>query len=239
MALTPKHQRFVTEYLVDLNGTQAAIRAGFAEKSARVTANRLLTNHNIQAAIEAGKKKREAKVELTAERILQEYKCLAFSDIGEIVDFSGPDPRLRPANEIPEAARRAISKIKLKRYTEGNGESAREVEVVEFSLWGKREALDKLKEHVAMPTPPQVPIQVQFGGIPGGTPIGMEHGDRLDLSRLSDDELNEYDRITAIARGLPPGAVPAGQIILPQVHNMDEAELRSGPPASDHGGGAG
>ncbi len=51
--LTPKQQRFVDEYLVDLNGSAAAIRAGYGEAGSRVAAHRLLTNANVRASIEA------------------------------------------------------------------------------------------------------------------------------------------------------------------------------------------
>lgn len=53
MSLTPKRRKFVEEYLKDFNGTQAAIRAGYAENSARQTAYRLLTNDYILAEIES------------------------------------------------------------------------------------------------------------------------------------------------------------------------------------------
>lgn len=55
--LNPKRQRFVEEYLVDFNGTQAAIRAGYAPKAAKVQAAQLLTIPNVRAAVEAGRAK--------------------------------------------------------------------------------------------------------------------------------------------------------------------------------------
>ena len=54
MPLTPKRQRFVTEYLVDHNGTQSAMRAGYSPTSAKVTASRLLTDANLQQAVAEG-----------------------------------------------------------------------------------------------------------------------------------------------------------------------------------------
>ena len=61
-----------------------------------------------------------------------------------MLDFSQTEPRLRPANEIPRDARRAIASIKTKRYTEGRGESAREVEVSEFKACDKLLAIEKI-----------------------------------------------------------------------------------------------
>lgn len=69
--LSPKQAAFVREYLVDLNGTQAAIRAGYSPKTAVVQGSRLLTYANIQSAIQKAMDKRAAKVEVSAEYVLR------------------------------------------------------------------------------------------------------------------------------------------------------------------------
>lgn len=69
--LNIKQQRFVEEYLIDFNGLQAAIRAGYSEKAAKEIASRLLTYANIQKAIQEKTRKTLAKVELTREHIIQ------------------------------------------------------------------------------------------------------------------------------------------------------------------------
>lgn len=68
--LTPKQQRFVEEYLIDLNATQAAIRAGYSEKTARSIGQRLLTNVDIQKAIEEAQNKRTERTEITQDYVL-------------------------------------------------------------------------------------------------------------------------------------------------------------------------
>lgn len=68
--LTPKQQRFCEEYLIDLNATQAAIRAGYSAKTANEQGARLLANVSVQAFIDEGKKQRSAKTGITAERVL-------------------------------------------------------------------------------------------------------------------------------------------------------------------------
>lgn len=75
--MTPKQQLFVREYLVDLNATQAAIRAGYSAKTAEQQGPRLLGNVEVAAAIQAGMDKRAAKVELTAEEVLADIKRIA------------------------------------------------------------------------------------------------------------------------------------------------------------------
>lgn len=80
--LTPKQEIFAKEYLVDLNGTQAAIRAGYAPASAEVQASRLLSNANIQNFISEQQGKRAKRLEITVDdlvRELEEARALAFS----------------------------------------------------------------------------------------------------------------------------------------------------------------
>jgi phage terminase small subunit len=80
--LTPKQAAFVQEYLVDLNGTQAAIRAGYSPKTANEQAARLLANASVQAAVTKGREKLAAKVEVTAERVLGGLLAEATADDG-------------------------------------------------------------------------------------------------------------------------------------------------------------
>ena len=150
--MTPKQQRFVDEYLIDLNATAAYKRAGYKSvgNSAEVSAARLLRNVQVAAAVKAAQDARSRATDVTAKQVLAEIALLAFSDIGQILDFSGTDVTLRPANEIPESARRALSSVKVKRQLEGSGDAAREVEVVEFRLWPKLEALEKMAKHLGL-----------------------------------------------------------------------------------------
>jgi len=71
-SLTPKQQRFVENYLIDLNATQAAIRAGYSPKTAKQQASRLLTNVNVAAAVDKAKRERSEATEIDAEWVLQQ-----------------------------------------------------------------------------------------------------------------------------------------------------------------------
>ena len=73
-----KPERFIAEYLIDMNATQAAIRAGYSPKSAHVQGSRLLKNAVIADAIAEGLERLASKLEVTAERVLQERARLAF-----------------------------------------------------------------------------------------------------------------------------------------------------------------
>jgi phage terminase small subunit len=89
-ALNPRQKAFVQEYLVDLNATQAAIRAGYSERTARVQGPRLLSNVAVQREIEKGQDRREKRLEITADRIRRELARIAFGDAKKVMSW-GPD----------------------------------------------------------------------------------------------------------------------------------------------------
>lgn len=85
--LTPKESRFVDEYLVDLNATQAAIRAGYSARTARSIASENLTKPNIQAAIAEGRKQQQERTHVTADRVLAEAWNILTADPRELVEI--------------------------------------------------------------------------------------------------------------------------------------------------------
>lgn len=85
--LTPKQRRFVAEYLIDLNATQAAIRAGYSAKTAEQQGHQLLKKTSVSEAILKAQNKTAAKLEITKERIVQELAKIGFSDIRKVVNW--------------------------------------------------------------------------------------------------------------------------------------------------------
>ncbi len=83
--LTLKQLRFVEEYMIDLNGTQAAIRAGYSAKTANEQAAQLLAKLSIQAAISEEREKQQARTEITADRVLREAWGILTADARELV----------------------------------------------------------------------------------------------------------------------------------------------------------
>lgn len=77
MALTPKQQRFVQEYLIDLNATQAAIRAGYSVKSADKIGSQLLGKAGVSQAIEAAQTRRKERTELTQDWVVERLRAEA------------------------------------------------------------------------------------------------------------------------------------------------------------------
>ncbi|CAB4121924.1 Terminase small subunit [uncultured Caudovirales phage] len=138
--LNPKHQKFVLEYLKDLNATQAAIRAGYSAKTSRVQGSRLLTNAAICIAIAERQTKVMHKLDTSAERILLERARLAFYDPGKLLDDDG---RPIPLSALDEDTRRAIASVKI--VTQGNTEIGL-AEITEFKLADKNASLTALEK---------------------------------------------------------------------------------------------
>lgn len=85
MALTGRQQVFVREYLMDLNATQAAIRAGYSERTAEQQGSRLLKNVEVAAAITAAQAERAERTEIAADQVLRRWWALANADPNELM----------------------------------------------------------------------------------------------------------------------------------------------------------
>ena len=110
--LTPKQERFVNEYLVDLNATAAAKRAGDSEKTAKSQGQRLLTNVDIQAAIQKRRAKLQGKLEITQEQVLEELAAIAFANGADFATVSQNGiVRITPTSELSEGKRKAIASM--------------------------------------------------------------------------------------------------------------------------------
>ncbi len=137
MPLNPRQLAFCREYVIDHNGKQAAIRAGYAEGSAEVTASRVLSNANVKQRIAELEKPAIEKAEVTVERIIQELANIAFFDIRELYDDQG---NMKNIHTIPESARRAISGMDVFEEFQGRGDDREQI-----GLTKKVRMCDKLK----------------------------------------------------------------------------------------------
>lgn len=142
--LSPKQQRFAEEYLVDLNATQAAIRAGYSEKTAKSQGQRLLTKVDIQEEIQRSRDARSHRTEITQDRVLLEYARIAFFDPAKLF---GDDGRPLPLTQIDENTRRAIAGLDV--CTVGNGDMGAG-EIQKFRIANKLTALEQVGKHLGM-----------------------------------------------------------------------------------------
>lgn len=146
--LTPKQQRFVAEYLINLNGKQAAIRSGYSPKTAEVQASRLLSIAKVAAAVAEGKKSAAEKLGITRERVLKEYARLAFLDIRRAFDDEG---RLKPIQDIDDDTAAAIAGLETESLFEGRGEDREHIGTLKkIKLSDKKAALDSLAKHLGL-----------------------------------------------------------------------------------------
>lgn len=145
-ALPPNQQRFVQEYLVDLNATQAAIRAGYSPRTAKAQGSRLLTNVAVKQAIDAALAARAERVEIKADDVLRELLRIATTDISEAFTEEG---RLKPLKDIPKEIRRAIASVEIDEWANplGDGPLGR---TSKLKFWDKPKALELLGKHLKL-----------------------------------------------------------------------------------------
>lgn len=108
--LTAKQQRFVEEYLIDLNATQAAIRAGYSEKTANEIGAENLTKPSISEAIAKAKKERTDRVLADADYVLRRLVQIDKMDVLDILNNNGT---IKPVSEWPLIWRQFISGIDI------------------------------------------------------------------------------------------------------------------------------
>lgn len=141
--LTPKQKRFVEEYLIDLNATQAAIRAGYSQRTADRIGPELLGKTCISEAIQAAIAARSARTEVTQDRVIQELARIAFSDIRKLFK---PDGGMIPPAELDDETAAAIAGLEIITNEEGN----LVFQTRKVKLWDKRGALELLGKHLKL-----------------------------------------------------------------------------------------
>ena len=152
--LTRKQQLFVDEYLIDLNATQAAIRAGYSKKTAQEQASRLLSNVMVQAAISEAMQKREKRTEITQDRVLVELAKIGFASITDYLSYRTATRQVGNDNDGEPIYDWAM----IVDATESglvDGAPIQEVSVgkdgtFKFKLYSKLDALGKIGKHLGM-----------------------------------------------------------------------------------------
>lgn len=145
--LTPKQSRFVDEYLIDLNATQAAIRAGYSAKTAEQQASRLLRNVKVQALVDEQMKARSERTEITQDMVLRELAKIGFSDIRKLFTGGGS---LIPVSDLDDDAAACLSSIEITTRKARGGNDDEVEEVSKVRLWDKRAALVDIGKHLGM-----------------------------------------------------------------------------------------
>lgn len=139
MKLTEKQKRFCEEYLVDLNATQSAIRAGYKEKTAYAQGQRLLKKVEAQEYLRQLMNKRSERTEITADRVLQELAAIAFTDRTEIAKVSDKGfVEFTPTDNLNQDAKKVIAGIEEGKYG------------TKIATYDKVKALELLGKHLGL-----------------------------------------------------------------------------------------
>jgi phage terminase small subunit len=144
--MTPKQARFVAEYLIDLNAKQAAVRAGYSEKTAASQGARLLTNVEVAQAVAAGKSKQLETADLSATRVLEEMRRLAMVDLRGFFDEHG---NLKPIKDLTADQGAALASFEVIKKNAEAGDGLVDT-VHKFKVWDKTRALEMLAKHFGL-----------------------------------------------------------------------------------------
>jgi phage terminase small subunit len=187
--LTPKQKRFVEEYMIDLNATQAAIRAGYKHMD---NGRQLLTKTHVLDAIRAAQAKQSARTEITADRVVKELARIAFVDTRQVFTWGPNGVTLRDSSELTDDEAAIVSEVS-ETTTESGG-------TIKAKRFDKLKALELLGKHLGM-----FVEKKEISGPDGGA-INVNQHSEADLTKLTDEEFETLAAISAKARGdaMPP-----------------------------------
>lgn len=161
--MTKKQKRFVEEYLVDLNATQAAIRAGYSPQTARDIGCENLTKPNIQNAIATAMAERSRRTGINQDRVIQEIAKLAFLNPVDVIDMD--EATIKGEANRDDTACIASVKVKVIPGEDGN------ITEREIKTYDKLKALELLGKHLGMFS---AKLKVE-----GAIPVVISGGDQL------------------------------------------------------------
>ncbi|HEK1476850.1 TPA: terminase small subunit [Pseudomonas aeruginosa] len=146
MALTKKQRLFVDEYLLDLNATQAAIRAGYSTRRATEIGYQLLQRPEVAQAIQAAMAERSKRTEVEADYVIRRLREI---DEMDVLDIHEDDGSFKPIREWPKVWRQFLSGIEIAELFEGRGDDRRIAGVLRKVKWpDKLRNLELLSRHV-------------------------------------------------------------------------------------------
>ena len=146
--LTAKEAKFVEEYLIDLNASAAARRAGYSVKTSNRTGPENLSKPHIQKALTFARQELSAKSGITPEMVIQGFADLAFADLADCYDESG---YLKNIHDIPKPARMALAGLEVFEEFDGRGDDRVKIgETKKVKRWDPHKGLDSLAKHFGL-----------------------------------------------------------------------------------------
>ncbi len=168
--LTPLQERFCQEYVIDLNATQAAIRAGYSKKTAYSQGQRLLKNVEVQGRITRHQKRLEVKTGVSAERVINELAKVAFANIKSVLSEGN---EIKDISQLPDEIGAVVESIQSD-IRHDSGDSEGYTEKVKVKFHSKLAALNDLGKHLGIfekdneQSKPITPQIVVFGNLSKG-----------------------------------------------------------------------
>lgn len=150
IALNDKQECFCFEYCIDFNATQAAIRAGYSEKTARQIGSKLLTNIDIQNRIKELQADLSKTSGISALKIIQEHANIAFSNASK---FRDGWMSMKEFEELSEEDKSCIQEVQTKKTTRIVGDVEFEEDWVKIKLYDKQKSLDSLTNILGFNSP--------------------------------------------------------------------------------------
>lgn len=170
--LPEKRRKFVKEYLIDLNATRAAIRAGYSPDTAYSEGNRLLKDVEVKDLLAKEQARLARKTEVTQEQVVRELSMIAFSNMGNYTRLDG-GKYLLDMSSCDREHMAAVQEL-TEDTTGGSGDGKRELVIrTKIKLSDKTKALELLSRHLGM------------------LHDKTEHSGKVDLTRMSDEDLRK------------------------------------------------
>jgi len=150
--LTPKQAKFVQEYLIDLNATQAYQRAGYTARghAAEANAYRLLRNAEVTAALQAERHRLAATLQITPERVLQEYARLAFADLRRVASWDTEGVHFHDSAVLADQDAAAIAEVHEDTRIVSTEQGEIRTVKKRLKMHDKKGALDSLAKHLKL-----------------------------------------------------------------------------------------
>ena len=175
--LSARQQRFINEYLVDLNASQAAVRAGYSPRTAYSQGQRLLKHVEVADAIARAMRDRAERARLKADDVIAEYRRIAFANILDFIRVQSDGNVIVDLSQLTRDQAAALTEISIDDCVEERGPDTRRAKRVRIKLADKRAALSDLGRHLGM-----FRDRVEHTG---------PDGSALRIQDLSDESLNE------------------------------------------------
>ena len=182
MALTDKQEMFCREYLIDLNATQAAIRAGYSEKTSNEQGARLLANVSVQIRISELKAVRNDRIDVDADYVL---KRLFEIDKMDVLDILKDDGGLKVVHEWPKVWRTTLSGLDILTTVTNFDETTMENILKKIKWPDKVKNLELLGKHVAVQAFREQAAH-EHTGKDGGA---IQHEHKISAEELTDEQL--------------------------------------------------